>query len=250
MNDWIALIPALAGLALLDSLSFGTLAIPVWLLLAPGRVRPVRLLTYLTAIGAFYFAVGTLLLAGIAQLPSRPALPELDEKITRWIGLISGGALVFLSHVLDPATKARRGERKSSRGGLSGRLSRWRSTAMGDGVSGHGGASAVALAGLAIVAGTAELTTMLPYLGAIGLIATSGVPAELRAGVLACYCVIMLLPALVLLAARIVGGDRLHPPLERLDAWITRNAGSTLAWVIGIIGVILIIRNLPAIFPS
>ena len=54
----LALAASLAALALIDSTSFGTLLIPIWLLLAPGRVRAGRMLVYLGTIAVFYFAVG------------------------------------------------------------------------------------------------------------------------------------------------------------------------------------------------
>ncbi|MGS2617245.1 hypothetical protein ACVCAH_22370 [Micromonospora sp. LZ34] len=57
----IGLLLALAGLALVDSTSIGTLFIPVWLLLTPGPVNARRILTYLGTIAGFYFAVGLLL---------------------------------------------------------------------------------------------------------------------------------------------------------------------------------------------
>src|SRR5690606_13354204 len=47
------LIP-LAVLALIDSTSFGTLLIPLWLLLSPGRPSPHRVLLFLGTVAAFY----------------------------------------------------------------------------------------------------------------------------------------------------------------------------------------------------
>ena len=47
-----ALLGALALLALVDSTSFGTLLIPTWLLLAPGRLRPGRILIYLATVSS------------------------------------------------------------------------------------------------------------------------------------------------------------------------------------------------------
>ena len=55
---------ALAVLALVDSTSFGTLLIPVWLLLAPGRLRPGRILLFLATVAVFYFAAGLAILFG------------------------------------------------------------------------------------------------------------------------------------------------------------------------------------------
>ncbi|MBM4498977.1 hypothetical protein GS469_09700 [Rhodococcus hoagii] len=54
---------ALAVLALTDSLSFGTLLVPVWLLMTPGRVRPHRILLYLGTVAAVYYGIGIALMA-------------------------------------------------------------------------------------------------------------------------------------------------------------------------------------------
>ncbi len=54
----LVLLTTLGGLALLDSTSIGTLVVPVWMLLMPGRPQVRRLLTYLVVITTFYFVVG------------------------------------------------------------------------------------------------------------------------------------------------------------------------------------------------
>ena len=57
--------------------------------------------------------------------------------------------------------------------------------------------------------------------------------------VLAAYCVVMVLPALVLMAARVAAGRLVEPLLDRLNAGMTKNAASTTAWVVGIVGFLL-----------
>ena len=58
----LSLAPVLTALALVDALSLGALAVPVWLLAAPGRLRARRVLLYLGTLAAFYAAVGAVLL--------------------------------------------------------------------------------------------------------------------------------------------------------------------------------------------
>ncbi|MEK8226362.1 GAP family protein [Oerskovia sp. M15] len=53
---------------------------------------------------------------------------------------------------------------------------------------------------------------------------------------LAGYCVVMVLPALVLTAGRVLAARQVEPVLARLNGWMTRNAASTTAWVVGIVG--------------
>jgi hypothetical protein len=73
---------ALAVLALIDSTSFGTLLIPIWLMLSPGRLRPRRIVLYLAVIGAFYFVLGVALTAGamavIEQVGGCPTSQQSD----------------------------------------------------------------------------------------------------------------------------------------------------------------------------
>ena len=57
-------IGVLAALALVEPTSFGTLLIPIWLLLAPGRLRVSRLLTYLATVVVAYFAIGVVIMLG------------------------------------------------------------------------------------------------------------------------------------------------------------------------------------------
>ena len=52
------LLGQLVVLALIDSTSFGTLLIPLWFLLVPGRVRAHRVLVFLGTVAAFYLGVG------------------------------------------------------------------------------------------------------------------------------------------------------------------------------------------------
>ncbi|WP_036971453.1 GAP family protein, partial [Promicromonospora kroppenstedtii] len=112
-----------------------------------------------------------------------------------------------------------------------GRLSRWRERALGS-ESG----SWPALAGLAVGAGLVEVASMLPYLAALGLIGTQG-PGWPTSGLWVLgYCLVMILPALVLTAARVFASRLVERPLSRLDGWLTRNAASTTAWVVGIVG--------------
>jgi hypothetical protein len=48
----LALLGSLAVLALIDSTSFGTLLIPIWLMMSPFGVRPGRILQFLGTVAA------------------------------------------------------------------------------------------------------------------------------------------------------------------------------------------------------
>lgn len=216
---------SLLVLALLDSTSFGTLLIPLWLLVAPGRVRAGRVLAFLGTVAAFYLVVGVALLVGVGA-----GLENLDGWLERpwaaWAQLVLGVGLFALSFRL--------GGRKDA-GAPPGRVTRWRERAMGR--SGSGGVGG--LVGLALGAALLELGTMLPYLGAIGLLATADTTPALRVGSLAAYCLVMILPALVLLVLRITAHHRVEPLLRRATRWLERSGAELTSWTVGIVGFLL-----------
>ncbi|MEV6366040.1 GAP family protein [Micromonospora musae] len=57
--------------------------------------------------------------------------------------------------------------------------------------------------------------------------------------VLAGYCLIMVVPAVLLLGVRVAFPARVEPLLNRLNTWITEKSGSMLGWVLGIAGFLL-----------
>lgn len=220
----LALIGSLVVLALIDSTSFGTLLIPIWMMLAPGRLRPSRLLVFLATVAACYLVLGVVLLVGAAALLDE-VRPVLETTPFRVVQLVVGIGLLGLGLVI--------GRKRASGDSQPGRLLRWRERAM------TGGESAAALVGLALAAVTLEATTMLPYLAAIGLLGASALTLPGSVAVLAGYCVVMVLPALVLLAARLVAAGRVQPVLAAVNRWMVRNAAGTTGWIVGIIGFLL-----------
>ncbi|MGC5615971.1 GAP family protein [Georgenia sp. Z1491] len=261
--------PALAGvlavLALIDSTSFGTLLIPVWLMLAPGRVRPDRVLIFLGTVAGFYLAVGVAVMLGADAFLAAFG-DVLSGRPVAVVMIVVGVALFLLSFALDSPAAKRRAAEQAEHGG--GRIGRWRERAIGvesdddagtgrTGLPGTGTLPSVtgaatrtrgrgsvgALMGLALAAATIEVASMLPYLAGIGLITTQGPGWPTSVLWLAAYCVVMIAPALVLLTGRLVAARQLDGPLRRLDAWLTRNAASTTAWVVGIVGVILALNG-------
>ncbi|MFD9697958.1 GAP family protein [Lentzea sp. NPDC059081] len=204
----LGLVAALAGLALLDSTSIGTLFIPIWLMLTPGRLKPGRFAVYLGTITVFYFAVGMLIVLGATKL-----VGHLDNPVAYWVQLVIGVALFAVSFRFDSKKKTDTGKWQNRLGG-----------------------STPALAGVALLAGVVELATMLPYLGAIGMMSAADLrPAEIGL-LLAGYCLVMIVPALVLLGARLALGTRLDPVLTRISTWFAEKGASATGWVLGIAG--------------
>ena len=102
---------------------------------------------------------------------------------------------------------------------------------------------------LAVIAGLLELPTMLPYLVAIGVLSNSTLALPAGIGVLAVYCLVMLIPALGLLGLRAALGSRLDSLLQRVSSKMGRFASETLLWVAGIAGFLLLRAGLSALAP-
>jgi hypothetical protein len=215
------LLGPLVVLALIDSTSFGTLLIPIWLMLHPGPLRAGRLLVFLGTVATFYFGIGVAAAAGAsALLPNLAALG--DSRPFLWVQLTVGVALFFLSF--------RIGKKKDNPAAGEGRLARWRERALTAG-------SMRGLIGLALTAVAVELGSMLPYLAAIGLITTAQLAIGQVVLIMAGYCLVMILPALLLLGVRITLRHRIEPLLQRISRWLANS--ETLAWVVGIVGFLL-----------
>lgn len=93
---------------------------------------------------------------------------------------------------------------------------------------------------LALVAGLLELPTMLPYLGAMTVLKNSGWAEPTQLIALGLYCLVMILPALLLVGVRALAGERLDGWLQRVGVKLGRYAQETLGWVVGIAGYLLI----------
>lgn len=206
----------LAGLALVDSTSFGTLGIPLVPVVAARQVQVQPMLIYFGTVVAFYFLIGVVILLG-AQAAIDVIGDALESRAIMWGQLALGVGLVLVSFLFDGKAKGGKPSRNWTPATTSGRT----------------------MVGLALTATLLEVATMLPYLGAIGLLSTSDTNLAQRLLILAAYCIVMVLPAVLILVMASIFGDRLWSRLERLSAWIQRNSEETLSWVIGIVGFFL-----------
>ncbi|MFC7406894.1 GAP family protein [Georgenia alba] len=227
----IATLGMLALLALADSTSFGTLLIPIWLLLAAGRPRPGRLLVYLGTVGVFYFVVGLVLSAG-ARLFLADVQAWLATDAGAMVLVVVGAALIAVSFPMDR-------RRKAAGEGSGGRLMRWRERVMS---AEHG--SARPLMALALTATTIEVATLLPYLIAIGIMTDADLAPVTHVGLMAAYCLLMLAPALVLLGLRMVAHRLVEPLLVRVNAWLMKSAGDWMPWIVAILGFLILREGL------
>lgn len=260
---------SLALLALIDGLSVGTLLIPVFLLLHPGRVHARRILLYLGTIAAFYLLVGLLFLWGLVNLVD-VASDFLASPAGLIIRLLVGGALLITAFVMPTGDKSAAAASLSASlpasasvlpgtdlptaheaSGSSittpppapaavaepraraGRITRWRERLLDPRTRG------TAVMAVAVAAVLVEVATMLPYIVAMTMLADAGIDTPLRVLSLVGYCALMILPAVVLLVLHLVAAPLVQRPLERFAAWMERTGAENTAWIIGIIGFLI-----------
>ncbi|MFC0674890.1 GAP family protein [Brachybacterium hainanense] len=224
----------LVVLALIDSTSVGTLVIPLMMLVGsagPARRVAGRTVLYLLAIGAFYWVLGVLLLAGLLPLLER-AQGLLATPAASVLLAAIGAALVVWSYRSDPATIRKRG------GDPEASSRRWAERVQ------RAADSLRLLVGLALLAGVVEAASMIPYLAAMGILADMGVGLGGGAVILMGYCAVMIAPGLLLAGARMLAGSRADALLGRIHTWAIRNAASAFSWAVGIIGVLILLRTL------
>lgn len=235
-----AVIGGLVLLALIDSTSFGTLVLPLLLLVQP-RLRHAQLAVYVLTISVFYYFLGVLLLLAGAAVRDRLDgwSAALESTPAYVVQVVVGAGLVLLSYALDPKYRDR--FRVFRRRDGEGRHNRWRSRLLGE----H--ASLGITATVALGAGLVEAASMLPYLAAIGTITALQLPTAGALGVLAGYVLVMSLPVLALWGLRTAMGERATRRLERIAAWFDARSATAVAWTIGIVGVLLLLNGIPVL---
>ncbi|MFD1937166.1 MULTISPECIES: GAP family protein [Nonomuraea] len=214
----IALLLTLAALAIVDSTSFGTLGIPVFLLLSSQRSQVSRLMIYLATVAIFYFLVGVALMLGLSTLLESFG-DVLHSRGAYMVQLALGVGLFALSFRFDPKRRKKLGKPEHR---FEPRV---------------GGPRAMVTLGL--TAGLLEVATMVPYLAAIGIMTTSKLTATQWVPLLVAYVLIMILPPLVLIGLRGVARGWLEPKLERLRAWMAKHSASAVSWALAIVGFLL-----------
>lgn len=201
------------------STSFGTLLIPVWLM-TRRHVRARQHLLYLAVVAGGYWLLGMALAFGLAAV--RGELQAwLDSTSALTIQLALGTALLVLALVPPrwrPASRPGRGFRDRQLTGT---------------------ASTRSLVVLALVAIFLEALTMVPYLAAVALVVSADLPTLGTATLLLGYCLVMVLPALVLLLTRRLAAGRVEPLLDRLGRLSGRGGSDAMLWAAGIAGFLL-----------
>lgn len=235
---------ALVLLALIDGLSVGTLLLPLFFLLAPGRPRVARIMLYLATITLFYLLVGVLFMTGLVNVVdfgrdfiASPA--GQGTLLVVGLAMLAAGILIGVAD----SQKKKAARAVAAGGGADGgpapaapqpgRLVRWRDRLLADRASNR------AIMGVALAAGLIEVVSMLPYLIGMTLLAEASITMPARYAMLAGYCLVMILPALVLLVARVVAAGLVERPLQRLADWLQRTGSENTSWLLGIVGFLI-----------
>lgn len=214
------------GLALLDSLSLGTLVIPLALIVHWRAVRVPALTTYLITVAAVYFLLGLGLLLGFAGLGS------VAERVTQtdvfpWITLILGAALAIFGIFGPDPKKPEPGQLPKRAAGATSSLP--------------------SLVALGLGASLTEAATMLPYIAAMGIIGSWEIPSVAKAGAVGIYCLIMIVPTVVLATLALLFGQKFFPRLERLIPRLEYEAKVTLLWIAAIVGIYMVANSVATI---
>ncbi|MCK2216997.1 GAP family protein [Actinomadura sp. ATCC 31491] len=179
------------------------------------RTAAAPLGVYLATVAAAYFALGVLLMLGLNAV-----VPLVDGTAWAWGQGVLGAALVVGSFFIP--------------GGGSGRaVPRERSLT----------ARSMLLLGL----GTwlFEFATAVPYFGAVGVMTAAGLSPAQWLPLLAAYVTVMVLPGILLPAAWTLLGDRLRDRFGRWHDRLSAGSRTTLSWIVGIAGVVLLLDALP-----
>jgi cytochrome c biogenesis protein CcdA len=208
------LLPAIVGLAVVDSINPSALLATIVLLLRGKPARPL-VAVYVAAILVTYFAIGLALTLGLGLTPQ--ALVESDAAYLAQ-GVLGAALLAYA--VLAPGRGRERGPAAGPRLPVVRRP------------------AAVFALGVGVT--LLELPTALPYLGAVGAIARADLAVGDWLPLLVTYNLIFVLPPLALLAAHVALGDRAGALLERLRTRLAAATREGLLWLLGLVGFLLL----------
>jgi cytochrome c biogenesis protein CcdA len=210
----VELLPAIVGLAVVDSINPSALLATIALLLRGRPARPLVAL-YVAAVLVTYLAVGLALTLGLGLTPS--AVLESDLAYLAQ-GVIGAAMLAYA--VAAPGRRRGRGPVEPRRLPAAGRP------------------AAVFALGVAVT--VLELPTALPYLGAVGAITRAELAVAEWLPLLLLYNLIFVVPPLALLAGHLALGDRAERLLERLRDRLAGAAREGLLWLLGLVGFLLL----------
>jgi cytochrome c biogenesis protein CcdA len=210
----VELLPAIVGLAVVDSVNPSALLATIALLLRGRSARPL-VAVYLVAVLVTYLAIGLALTLGLGLTP-RAVLQSDAAYLAQ--GVLGGAMLAY--------AVAAPGRRREPGRAAPRRLPAARRP--------------LAVFALGVAVTVLELPTALPYLGAVGAITRAELAVAEWLPLLLLYNLIFVLPPLALLAGHLALGDRADPLLGRLRDRLGGAAREGMLWLLGLVGFFLV----------
>jgi cytochrome c biogenesis protein CcdA len=208
------LLPAIVGLAVIDSINPSALLATIMLLLRGRRARPL-VAVYVVAVLATYLAIGVVLTLGLGLTPQ--ALIHSDAAYLVQ-GVLGAGMLAYA--VVAPGRRRHRGPVEPPRLPMATRP--------------------LAVLALGMTVTVLELPTALPYLGAVGMLTRGDLAVTEWLPLLLLYNLIFVLPPLVLLAGHLALGRRADVVLGRLRDRLGGATSEAVLWLLGLVGFFLL----------
>lgn len=204
----------LGGLAILDTLSPAIIGVTLFLILADSKNVITRLLIYLFTVAILYFSLG------IAMIFAFDYIIDIVSNVfqSRWVLFILGACLLVSSYFIPKDKKSDIPKPKTQ--------------------------SILSMITIGITTFLIEAGTALPYFAAIGLLSTIDMSFYNKLLIIAAYNFIMILPALLIFIGYKLFRERISSKLVNLRNKIENNSNATLSWIIGIVGVILILYSI------
>lgn len=211
----IEALAAVLGLALLDTLSPTMIGVTLYLLLARPRRAGAPLAVYLGSVALAYFALGVLLMLGLGAV-----VPLVDDNVWTWGQAVLGVALIVASYLIP--------DKKPDRASIRPPSFTIRSMLL-----------------LGLGTWLFKFSTAVPYFAAVGIMTSAGLPPTQWLLLLGMYVTIMALPGVLLFVARIAVGERMRERFERWQHKFASGSRTTLRWIIGIAGALILLDAAP-----
>lgn len=218
---WITIL----GLALLDSLSFASIVVTIFLLLSNAYL-PARIMVYLLTVAGFYILLGIALMNGVGAIFQFWLSGWKEHAVISYMQLLLGIILVLIGVRLDNKPKGR-----------SYKLERIRPQD-----------TYPSMMKLGITVSMIEAATMFPFLSGIGLVTSRGLEVYEWMPMLLAYCAIMIAPPCVLLLLRYLLGDRANGFLVKINQKIEPYTHEALGVIAFIAGIYLIVDASHVVF--
>jgi len=211
----IELLVLIGVLALADTLSPTTLGVTVYVLIREEEHFTSRLLVYLLVVATFYFTVGIMLMLGIDSIMRTFSGVKENTFLNQFILIIGIGLLIGSFFI---PTKPRQKPQTP------------KNTKM------------ITMVGLGLTTGLIEVGTALPYFAAIGMMLSAELTIEKWMTILLIYNFIMILPPLIIVILYSIFKKRLNKLLGKLSLIVEKWSGTTVSWLMFIVGLIIIIN--------